>query len=158
MPAVRRTGAFPDMGLHDLSGVERPLSEAWRGGLALVLIGHKGYKTTRETLPYVDRIHRRRAPQHGVLAVLQDEPQDAAELKRSLDLELPLLLEPDPYPLAEALDLVAVPTLFLVGGDGAIVRVSEAFSRADLDAFAGLLGVAGPLFEPDDRMPAIKPG
>ena len=158
MPGVRGAGAFPAVSLPELSGRERSIAQAWGSGRALVLIGHASCATTRQTLPYVDRIHRRRGRGHGVVAVLQDAEEAAAELKRDLKLELPLLLERDPYPLARALGLVTVPTLFLVGPDGAIARFSEAWSRAALEGFAEDLGVAGPLLDPDDPMPALKPG
>jgi hypothetical protein len=158
MAAVRSHGAFPSLALPDLEATPREVAQAWREGDGLVVIGHKNCKTTRQTLPYVDRIWRRRAAAHGVVAILQDEPAVARELKRSLRLELPLLLEPDPYPLARALQLVTVPTLFLVDRKGEIQGISEGFARAELEAFAGRLGVAAPLFTPDDKAPAMTPG
>jgi hypothetical protein len=51
-----------------------------------------------------------------------------------------------------------VPTLLLVGPDGIVQRVSEAFNRADLESFAAGLGVEGPLFAADDPSPAYRPG
>jgi hypothetical protein len=158
MPGVRGEGGFPSLSLPDLSGSPRPLAEAWRDGLALVLIGHRNCKTTRQTLPYVDRIHRRRDSRHGVLAILQDEQAVALELQGKLSLELPLLLEPDPYPVAQQLGLTTVPTLFLIDRAGSIRRVSEGFVRKDLDEFAASLGVTPPLFLPGDLAPAAKPG
>jgi hypothetical protein len=149
---------FPELALPALDGTRRPLSEAWSRGRALVAIGHGDCKTTRMTLPYVDRIHQRRAREHGVVAVLQDTPAAAAELKRELGLSLPLLLEADPYPLARALDVVTVPTLLLVEPDGRVSRVSLGFSRLDLMVFAEALGIAEPLFDADDPAPALRPG
>lgn len=158
MPGALAAGPFPNMRLPGLSGSERSLSESWRSGRALVLIGHEECNTTQKTLRYVDRIHSRRAPEHGVVAVLQDDAHAAARLKRGLGLELPLLLESDPYPLAQALQLVTVPTLFLVSPDGEIQRVSQGWNRADLEAFAEAVGVAGALFDADEAVPARKPG
>ena len=51
-----------------------------------------------------------------------------------------------------------MPTLFLIGPDGTIAKVTEAFHRADLEEFAARLGVAAPLFTPEDKAPATKPG
>jgi hypothetical protein len=151
-------GSFPGLALPDLEGVERSLTEAWREGPALLLIGHRDCKTTRQTLPYVDRIHRRRPPGTMVLAVLQDDPETARGLVASLGLAFPVRLDPDPYRLAAALELQAVPTLFLVGSEGSIEAVSEGFVRADLEAFATRLGVDGPVFTPEDKAPALRPG
>lgn len=158
MSGVRADGRFPGQALPDLEGAQRPLADAWKEGDALILIGHKNCKTTRQTLPYVDRIHRRRSPHRGVLAILQDAPEDALALKGKLGLELPIRLEADPYLLAQAVSLVTVPTLFLVDREGQIRAVSEGFVRADLEAFAARLGVASPLFAPEDKAPAMTPG
>jgi hypothetical protein len=69
-----------------------------------------------------------------------------------------LRLEADPYPLAQELGLTTVPTLFLLDRDGQIRATSEGFSRADLESFAQRLGVPAPLFTPEDKAPAMKPG
>jgi len=158
VPRVRTAGPFPALALPDLEGTPRLLDEAWAQGEALVLIGHRDCKTTRETLPYLDRIHRRRGPGRAVRLVLQDDAETARGLVREQGLEVPVRLEADPFPLAARLDLVAVPTLFLVGSDGRIQRVSEGFSRADLAALADRLGVPGPLFTPEDKAPEYRPG
>jgi hypothetical protein len=152
------SGPFPSAVLGDLEGAQRPIAEAWAKGPALVVVGHRNCKTTREILPLVDRIHARRGSGAGVLAVLQDDPETARELRDQIGLALPLRLEPDPYPLAAALELTTVPTLFLVAPEGTIERVSEALRRADLEAFAARLGVEGELFRAEDNVPAFKPG
>lgn len=150
---------FPALSLPDLDGHARPLAEAWAQGDALIVLGHRNCKTTRETLPYVDRIHRRRQPRHGVVAVLQDGPDDARELRAELGLDLPVRLESDPYPLAGALGLTTVPTLFVVGRDGRIAAVCEAFRKPELQGFADRLGASpAPLFAAGDLMPALRPG
>ena len=158
MVGVRAHGSFPERALPDLAGEQRALAEAWQEGDALILIGHKNCKTTRQTMPFVDRIHRRRGAGHSVVAILQDGPREARELAQSLALELPLRLEADPYPLARQLRLATVPTLFVVDREGQIRAVSEGFVRADLEAFAARLGVSSPLFTPEDRAPAMRPG
>lgn len=149
---------FPAMALPDLEGRPRALDEAWSGGRALVLVGHGDCRTTRESLPYVDRIHRRRGGGATVVVVLQDDRDVAHELVAELGLDVPVRLEPDPYPLARALDLVAVPTLYLVERGGAIEQASIGLRRSDLEGFAARLGVAGPLFTPEDGIPEFRPG
>jgi len=158
VPGARAKGPFPALALPDLEGTTRSLAEAWAEGDALILIGHRDCKTTRETLPYLDRIHRRRAPGREARLVLQDDVETARGLVKDLGLAVPVRLESDPYPLAAALGMVAVPTLFLVGRDGGIARTSEGFWRADLEAFADRLGVTGPLFVPEDEAPEFRPG
>jgi peroxiredoxin len=155
---LRSEGPFPPLALPDLDGVLHSLEEIWGEGEALLLIGHRNCKTTRQTIPYVDRIHRRRGAGHSVLVVLQDDVETARALAQDLGLEVPLRLEADPYPLAAALGLVAVPTLFLIRKDGTIAKTTEAFHRADLEEYAARLGNGVPLFTFEDRAPAMKPG
>ena len=146
------------MALADLHGGPRPLAGAWSSGPALILIGHGGCDTTRFTLPFVDRLHRRRGPGTAVSVVLQDEPEDARQLKDRLGLDVPLLLEPAPYALAAALGLTVVPTLFQVAPGGRIEAAVEAFQRDGLEQAALRLGVDGPLFTAEDRAPVSRPG
>jgi hypothetical protein len=155
---VPTPGAFPPLTLADLEGHPRALAEAWGQGDALFLVGHGDCPTTRRALPYLDRIHRGCPPDRRVVLVLQDEPDAARALVAEAGLSVPVLLEPDPYPLARALGLVAVPTLYLVTRGGAIQASSIGFRRPDLEDLARRLGVAPPLFAPDDPAPAFRPG
>ena len=160
MPAHRWAppNPFPHHALPDLLGRERALAGAWAEGPALIVIGHRDCATTRLTLPFVDRINTRRPPHTAVIAVLQDEPQAARELVADLGLTLPVVLEADPYPLAAELKLRAAPTLMLVGTDGTIRKAAEGFSRDALEEFSQALGIAEPLFSPDDTAPPRRPG
>lgn len=153
-----REGSFPDWTLPDVEGAAAPLAAAWAGGPALVLVGHRTCKTTRETLPWLERLHRRRGADATVVAVLQDDPATARELIAAQGLQVPVRLEADPYPFAAALDLTTVPTLFAIAAGGAITGVSEGLRRADLEAFGRHLGVEGELFTAEDKVPAGKPG
>ena len=57
---VRDSGPYPRLALDSLKGGVRSLESVWATGDALILHGHRNCKTTRQTLPYVDRIHRRK--------------------------------------------------------------------------------------------------
>ena len=150
---------FPRLSLPDLRGAARPLAEAWAERSALFVFGHRDCATTRLGLPFVDRIHRRRPPGTAVIAILQDDPAGAGALVRELDLALPVLLEPDPYPAAAELGLRTVPTLLLVGTDGLVARAAEGFRREELEALAAAVGVTGALFtQADAGVPARRPG
>jgi len=152
------SGSFPSASLPGLDGPPCPIAEAGFGAQALVLIGHCGCRTTRDTLPLVDRIHRR-LTRGRVTAVLQDDAPTARAVVDQLHLALHVQLEADPYPLAAALGLEVVPTIFALDEDGVITGMSEGLRRADLEAFAHRLGVPGALFGPEDaKIPAHKPG
>ncbi len=158
MPLAAAGSAFPRLVLFDLAGGRLELASLWARGEALVVLGHRDCKTTRQTLPYVERLHRRGSAQGRVLLVLQDEPEAARELAGELNLTLPVACEPEPYPLSQALGLEIVPSLLLLSRDGRVAAACEAFRKPELDAFAARLGVPGSLFEAGDPMPAIKPG
>ena len=151
----RTTGLFPRVPLTGLDGLERRV-EAGGEWPSLVLLGHSDCRTTRETLPLVDKIHRR--GRGTVTAVLQDTAAAARDLVTTLSLAVPVLLEVDPYPLAAALDVATVPTLFVLTPESRIEAVSEGLRRADIEAFAERLGVDGPLLGPEDTVPALRPG
>jgi hypothetical protein len=131
------------------------VSKAWSHGAALVVVGHSDCGTTRLTLPCLERLHQRGG---NVAAILQDDAETARELASELRLSLPIRLEFDPYPLSAALGVEVVPSYYLVGRDGAVVRTAQGFSRDELEAFAGALGVAGRLFAVDEPGPRYRPG
>jgi peroxiredoxin len=149
--------AFPALPLPTLDGSTRALADAWAGGPALFVFGHSGCDTTRFTLPHAQKLFGRRTT-GSVTAVLQDQPADARELVERLRLTMPVLLDPAPYAVEEALGATVVPMLFLVGQDGRVQAISEAFRRADVESFAAQLGVPAPLYGPQEKVPALRPG
>lgn len=150
---------FPHLSLPDLEGNERPFVTAWAHRPALFVFGHRDCVTTRMALPFVDRIHRRRPPDTSVIAILQDDAESARALRQDLELDLPVWLESDPYPVAAEMGLRSVPTVMLVGTKGLIARTCEGFKRDELEVMAREIGMAGPLFtEADAGVPARRPG
>ncbi len=149
---------LPRSPLKSIDGGETSLDGAMSHGPGLLVIGHSECMTTRLVLPFVDRIYRRAPEGVRVVAVLQDEPAAAAGLGSELGLELPLLLDAEPYLLGEALGLETVPTLLLVAPGRRVEAVSQGFRRSELEGFGDRLGVAGPLFHETDRVPALQPG
>jgi hypothetical protein len=152
----RPPAAFPALALTALEGPARDLSQGAQP--TLVSLGHGDCSTTRLLLPYIDRIHRQRRPGTDVVIVLQDTAADARALVRRLKLSAPILLDDEPFALATALRVTTVPVTLLVAAGGRIERTWPAFRRADVEEIAGLLGVATPVFAPDDPAPALRPG
>jgi hypothetical protein len=150
--------AFPDRILGDPEGQAHRVSPAWSGGPALIALGHAECGTTRLALPYVQRLWTRRGAGSSVLAVLQEDAAGARALASELGLTLPLRLDETPYPLSREVGLRTVPSFFLVGRDGRVVRTAEGWSRDDLEAFAAALGSGGPLFGAGEEGPRHRPG
>jgi hypothetical protein len=155
----RADPAFPKVSLPDLDGTSRAVLNASPGSRSLIVIGHSECGTTRLLVPYLKRMHDRRTPGTSVILVLQDGPEAARAFLSELEAaDLPVRLEPAPYPLSSELQLATVPTLFLVSGAGAIEQGSEGFQRAAIEDLAQRIGVRPPFFLPDDKAPALRPG
>ncbi len=124
------------------------------GGPTLVIIGHMNCKTSKQTLPFIDQIHKDGG---RAVALLQDSPEDAAAGLAKLGLNLPYFCEPNPYALSTGIGIVTVPTLLFIEADGTVALTSEAFRRPDIEAFALRLGAPKPVIA-NDTMPGFKPG
>ena len=151
--------AFPPLTLDALEGGLVSLAALWENGPALILVGHSNCDTTRYTLPHLARLAAVRGGGTGVLAVMQDDVDGAREALARTGVDgLPVALERPPFPLAQALAITTVPTLYLVAHGGAIEAVSEGFVRADMERFATVLGVAEPFFAEGVKVSARRPG
>lgn len=124
------------------------------GGPTLVIIGHMNCKTSKQTLPFIDQIHKDGG---RAVALLQDSPEDAAAGLAKLGLNLPYFCERNPYALSTGIGIVTVPTLLFIEADGTVALTSEAFRRPDIEAFALRLGAPKPVIA-NDTMPGFKPG
>jgi len=146
--------ALPPTELQKPDGSAAPSSALHASGPTLVLVGHLNCKTTKQTLPFIDRIHKDGG---RAVAMLQDSPEDAAKGLAKLGLSLPFLCERNPYALSAAIGLEVVPTLLFIEADGTVALTSEAFRRPDIEAFAERLGAPKPVIA-NDTMPGFKPG
>lgn len=124
------------------------------GGPTLVMIGHLNCKTSKQTLPFIDRIYKDGG---RAMALLQDSPEEGSAGLAKLGLTLPFFCERTPYALSTAIGIVTVPTLLFIEADGTVALTSEAFRRPDIEAFAARLGAPKPVIA-NDTMPGFKPG
>ena len=146
--------ALPVIDLEQSDGASTRSSALYAGGPTLVIVGHMNCKTTRQTLPFIDRIHKDGG---RAVAMLQDSPQDAAAGLAKLGLDLPFFCERNPYSLSAAIGVGVAPTLLFIEADGTVVLTSEAFRRPDIEDFAQRLGAPKPVIA-NDTMPSFKPG
>ena len=157
--STRADPAFPKVSFPDLDGTSRPVFDAGPGFPSVIAMGHSDCGTTRLLVPFLKRMHDRRGARSSVVLVLQDEPAAARAFLSVLGAaDLPVRLEPPPYPLSSELALTTVPTLFLLSAAGVIEEASEGFQRAHVEDLAGRIGVAPPFFLPGDKAPALRPG
>ena len=98
------------------------------------------------------------ALENARLYTLTDERlREKVQQLQALQRVTATLTEPAPYALSESYGLEAVPTVFLVGPDGAIENAIPGWSRDIWNALAESLG-APPLSTPDDGLRPFRPG
>ena len=93
-----------------------------------------------------------------VVAVGQDPPDAIAEYSESQGQRVPALSEAPPYAASESYGLEAVPTIFVIGGDGEIRQAIAGWNRDTWNELAATLGLAEPLSSPYDGLRAFRPG
>jgi len=93
-----------------------------------------------------------------VFAVGEDPPDALAEFAEQEGLRAPTLTESAPYDISAAYGLEAVPAIFLVDQDGAILDSVGSWDRDRWNALAASAGFEGPLSTPDDGLRPFRPG
>jgi peroxiredoxin len=132
------------------------------GELTFLVIYKASCPTCRWALPFVQNLHER-ARGIRVIGVASDSPEDAAALAAELTLTFPIGVEAEPWPVSAAYGLTTVPSVFLVGPDGGILRSGAGFGREDFtDAVQRAAKVTGGApanpFPEGVTMPAFRPG
>jgi peroxiredoxin len=135
------------------------LGKLLTGGPVLLAFFKSSCPVCQMTLPFLERIHRGRAP--GTLeiyGVSQDDPETTREFAGEFGIDFPMLLDTEEsgYPASNAYGISHVPSLFLVGRDGTIAWSMEGFNKKEFVAMAGEAGVNP--FQPDEKVPDWKAG
>jgi hypothetical protein len=151
---------LPPLALRDERGANVPRPS----GETLYVVFKTTCPTCELTWPYLDLI--RRAAQGGalrVVAISQDPPGPTREFGKRLGANVETVYDPEPWPASDALGVTNVPTLFRVEPGGVIAETVVGFDRARMEGLAtraaALAGRAStPLFQPHERVPALKPG
>ena len=149
----------PDFKLARLDDGSRTLRELLAEGPVLLVFFKSTCPVCQMTLPYLERIHRGRAPgSFSICGVSQDDAETTREFNAEFGIGFPVLrdTEENGYPASNAYSISHVPSLFLVAGDGAIAWSMEGFNRREFEAIAGQAGVHP--FRPDEKVPEWKSG
>lgn len=116
------------------------------------------------TFPFLQRIADRFAGgSASVIGISQDDARSTKEFNQEYGIRFPVLLDDAGYPASNAYGLTNVPTVFLIAPDGTVKINCMGFDKAALEKIAAQLAQhekisAGPLFRPDEVIPAYKPG
>ena len=160
MPVLEPGARFPDLALTDEGGAPFPRP----GGEAIYAVFKTTCPTCELTWPFLDRIRESSAGgELSIVAVSQDDPSATRDFGRRLGTDVPTAYDRSPWPASDTLGVDTVPTLFHVRADGRVAETVVGFDRARLERLADRAArLAGrepePLFRPDERVPALKPG
>jgi hypothetical protein len=98
-----------------------------------------------------------------VVGVGQDPTRDLAAFAATYAWRFPQVPDLAPYPASNAYGIVSAPTVVVVDGEGLVADVVESWDRDGVNrassTLAGLLHEEPVMLsEPDDGLPAFKPG
>jgi peroxiredoxin len=144
----------PEFSLKDLSGERRSLRENLKRGPVLVVFFKISCPTCQLTLPFLERLK-----QHAsVIGISQDDSGSTKEFLDYFRITFPVLIDPakDHFAVSGSYHLTSVPSTFLIEKDGRISWSLPGFHRTELEALAGRVGAV--LFNPEEKVPLIKPG
>ncbi|HZI95161.1 MAG TPA: redoxin domain-containing protein [Patescibacteria group bacterium] len=161
IPAGTRVPGFT---LPRPGGGEVTLPDRGAKGLTLAIFFKNSCPTCRLIFPFVQRLHEQVEGFGGrVVAISQDGLEGAREFAREFGLTMPMVADGDDWPVSREYDLVSVPTLYLVDGEGTVVRGLAGFQKAGLMQVAADLaasvGAPSPaLYHEGESLPDLKPG
>lgn len=154
-----------DLRLEDAEGTPHDLEAALQRGPLLLGLYKSSCQASKTMFPFLERLHRRYGGDGlTVLGVSQDSATVTRSFARRLDLSVPILIEPDGYPVSVAFDITATPTVFLIGQDAAVLYTTMGFFKGPVNELgeAAATAVGRPL-EPlvtdeDASVPVFVPG
>ena len=142
----------------------RSLTSLLKDGPALLVFVKEGCPTCEYSLPLIDRI-RENYPKSGasIVAIAQESMFTALKMAKDWKIQMPILLDQNPYTVSEEYGIHFVPTFFYVGEDGRIRDIVESFAREELkvinEKIARLRSLDPiPFFSAQEDVPPFRPG
>jgi peroxiredoxin len=163
MPALEIGSTAPSFTLQDLDEKARSLKDLPDGALMLLVFYHSGCPTCQLSMPFIGNLARA-VKSAGVVVwgVSQDEEDESQRFAQVKGLQMPVLIDPEPYKVSQAFGLTNVPTLFLIDSRRRIIDQCVGFAKVDFsriaDTVAGHAGVAPPDIYGGQQVPAMAYG
>ena len=154
----------PNFSLKGIDGKEYSLEESLNRGPVVAAFFKVSCPVCQFTFPFVERLHKQFGG-NGVtfLGVSQDDARATKEFARQYGLTFPVVIDEKGYPASNAYGLTMVPTVFLIETGGTVKVSSMGFNKYDLEKVASELAdrkhiPRAPLFQPNESVPANRPG
>jgi peroxiredoxin len=149
MPALEKGSLAPNFRLEDLDENIRSLDELKKGVLLVLVFYHSGCPTCQFAMPFIGNLARAMKSTNVLIwGVSQDDVDESLRFAQVKGLQMPAMVDSEPYPVSQAYGLTNVPTLFLIDSDRLIVDQSVGFASEDFVRFARTVaqhaGVAAP--------------
>jgi peroxiredoxin len=110
-----------DLVVSDSEGNQTTLRDLANGGALLLVLLKTSCKSCKIGLPFASTLAKRLGDVPlAIVAVSQDSPNVTRSFKRRYEVDLPFVIDNDPYPLSEAYAIEATPSWFLIDADGVI--------------------------------------
>lgn len=156
---------FPEGEFSDAEGQAHGLKQALENGPVLLGIYKSSCASSKQMFPFLERLHERHAGDGlTVMGISQDSPNITRSFARRYGITFPIVVEGEDYPVSRAFDVMATPTVFLVGPDGVVAYTTMGFMKPALDTLGDAVADAvGAAHEPlvtsaDGDVPMFVPG
>lgn len=127
---------LPDTPFPDAEGSDHDLAAALETGPLLLGIYKSSCASSKQMFPFLERFHQRYGEDRlQVFGVSQDSANITRSFARRYGITFPILLEGDDYPISQAFDIMATPTVFLINPDRSVAFTTMGFLKPSLDAF-----------------------
>ena len=154
----------PDFTLIDAKGESHRLADALADGPVVLAFMKADCPTCTLAFPYLERLHQAYPTDRWQVWGICQNPARAAEwFVGRTGVTFPMLIDGEDFPVSQAYDPAATPTIFFVDRDGTIRSGHYGLSKPDLNALAEQLAAAlgeQPVVvaPPNDGTPDFKPG
>jgi peroxiredoxin len=164
MTHIEAGNTAPQFSLKSLDGKEKSLRRLLDQGPVVVAFFKISCPVCQFTFPFLERLHK--AYGGGgvtILGVSQDDAKGTQSFATEFGVTFPVVMDDKGYPVSNAYGLSMVPTVFLIETDGTVKVSSMGFHKAELETIGAALAerrriAKTPLFRPDEKIPAQKPG
>ena len=154
----------PDFTLVDAKGESHRLADALAEGPVVLAFMKTSCGTCTLAFPYLERLHQAYPSDRWKIWGICQDPASAAEsFAGKTGVSFPMLIDGDHFPVSQAYDPPATPTIFFVDREGTIRSGHYGLAKPDLNALAeqvaAVLGERPVVVAPsDDGIPDFKPG